>query len=104
MSSSIEMNGGQLAERRTRFAVCEFDSHRRPCRSCIFRNWSRLSLRKFTHSQDTLIVYLDHTVRFDVTCVYMSVYDVICVFTVTILCVLTSHVCICLEQRSDFPF
>ena len=28
----------------------EFDSHRRPW-SCIFRNWSRLSLRKFTHSQ-----------------------------------------------------
>ena len=28
----------------------EFDSHRRPW-SCIFRKWSRLSLRKFTHSQ-----------------------------------------------------
>ena len=35
----------------------EFDSHRRPW-SCIFRNWSRLSLRKFTHSQNILIVYL----------------------------------------------
>ena len=28
----------------------EFDSHQRPW-SCIFRNWSRLSLRNFTHSQ-----------------------------------------------------
>ena len=35
----------------------EFDSQRRPW-SCIFRNWSRLSLRKFTHSQNILIVYL----------------------------------------------
>ena len=30
--------------------VREFDSHQRPW-SFIFRNWSRLSLRKFTHSQ-----------------------------------------------------
>ena len=29
----------------------EFDSHRRSW-SCIFRNWSRLSLRKFTHSEE----------------------------------------------------
>ena len=33
----------QSAERRTRFTGREFDSHRRPW-SCIFRNWSRLSL------------------------------------------------------------
>ena len=37
----------------------DFDSHRRPW-SCIFRKWSRLSLRKFTQSQNILIVYLYH--------------------------------------------
>ena len=40
----------QLAERRTRCVGRVFDSHRWPW-SCIFRNWSRLSLRKCTHLQ-----------------------------------------------------
>ena len=48
----------QLTERRTRFAgVREFHSPRRDW-SCIFSNWSRLSLWKFTHLQNILIVYL----------------------------------------------
>ena len=35
------------------------DSHRRPWYFwTIFRNWCRLSLRKFTHLQNILIVYL----------------------------------------------
>ena len=35
----------------------EFDSHRRPW-SSIFRNWSRFSLRKFTHAPSKYPYYL----------------------------------------------
>ena len=66
MKRSVHCQYGQyrLTSRASRQSVAldsrcrEFDSHRRPW-SCIFRNWSRLSLRNLTHqSQNIHIVYL----------------------------------------------